>query len=45
MLGLMKMDEIRDAGKATRKAYSPVNIGVTAAQGPQSEEVRHFHKS
>ena len=36
------MDEIRDAGKATRKAYS---YTVTASQGPRNEEVRHLRKS
>ena len=36
------MDEIRDAGKVSRKAYS---YTVTEAQGPRNEEVRHLRRS
>ena len=36
------MDEIRDAGKVSRKAYS---YTVTEAQGPRNEEVRHLWRS
>jgi methionyl-tRNA formyltransferase len=41
-MGLRKMDEIRDTGKAAKEAYSDT---VTEAQGPRNEEVRHFRKS
>lgn len=36
------MDEIRDAGKAMRKAYS---YKLTESQRPRNKEVRHFQKS
>jgi len=39
---LSEMDEIRDAGKVSRKAYS---YTVTEAQGPRNEEVRHLRKN
>ena len=37
----MKMDEIRDAEKAMRKAYSYM---VTESQRLRNEEVRHFNE-
>ena len=36
------MDEIRGAGKVTRKAYS---YTVTESLGPRNEEVRHLRRS
>jgi hypothetical protein len=36
------MDEIRDAGKATKKAYS---YTMTEVQGPRNDEVRQLRRS
>lgn len=39
---LLEMDEIRDVGKAPKKAYSDT---MTESPGPHNEEVRHLHKN
>ena len=41
-LGLRQMDEIRDAEKAMRKAYSHM---LTESQRLRNEEVRHLRES
>ncbi|MDO8520716.1 MAG: HemK/PrmC family methyltransferase [bacterium] len=41
-LGPPQMDEIRGAGKATRKTYSYM---LTEVQGPRNKEVRHLRRS